>query len=71
MREVAEQTVTDSSTIRPFRVNVPQTKLDELQNRIKATNWPERETVTDESHGVRHFLGIPIGFGSQEEAHYA
>jgi pimeloyl-ACP methyl ester carboxylesterase len=39
--------------IRPFHVNVPETELTELRRRIKATKWPERETVTDASQGVQ------------------
>jgi hypothetical protein len=39
--------------IRPFRVNVPEEELTELRRRIKATRWPERETVTDASQGVQ------------------
>src|SRR5262245_48020216 len=38
--------------IRPFRVDVPEEKLVELRRRIRATQWPERETVPDESQGV-------------------
>jgi pimeloyl-ACP methyl ester carboxylesterase len=41
------------NTIRPFRVDFPEAKLTDLRRRISATNWPERETVTDESQGVR------------------
>jgi len=44
--------VVDSTAIRPFQVNVPEAELTELRRRIKATRWPERETVTDESQGV-------------------
>jgi pimeloyl-ACP methyl ester carboxylesterase len=39
--------------IRPFHVKVPQEELNELRRRIKATRWPEQETVTDSSQGVR------------------
>src|ERR687889_1217791 len=39
--------------IRPFRVNVPEEELTELRRRIKATRFPERETVTDASQGVQ------------------
>jgi pimeloyl-ACP methyl ester carboxylesterase len=39
--------------IHPFRVEIPEAKLVELRRRIAATQWPERETVTDESQGVR------------------
>ena len=43
----------DSKAIRPFRVNVPEAELTELRSRIKATKWPERETVADASQGVQ------------------
>ena len=39
-------------SIRPFTVQVPQAKLDELRQRIVATQWPEKETVADQSQGV-------------------
>jgi len=40
------------SSIRPFRVKVPQAEVTELRRRIKATRFPERETVRDLSQGV-------------------
>src|SRR5262245_58520695 len=43
----------DKNAIRPFRVNVPEAELIELRRRIKATRWPERETVADASQGVQ------------------
>jgi pimeloyl-ACP methyl ester carboxylesterase len=43
----------DSTAIRPFQVNVPETELIELRRRIKATVWPDRETVTDATQGVQ------------------
>jgi hypothetical protein len=42
----------DKTAIRPFKVNVPQAELTDLRRRIRATRWPERETVTDASQGV-------------------
>jgi pimeloyl-ACP methyl ester carboxylesterase len=33
-------------------VDVPEEKLTELRRRIAATQWPERETVEDQSQGV-------------------
>ena len=48
----SEQT-TDKTAIRPFLVNVPEAELIELRKRIKATRWPERETVADASQGVQ------------------
>jgi pimeloyl-ACP methyl ester carboxylesterase len=47
-----EQT-TDTSVIRPFRVDVPEAELIDLRRRIDATRWPDRETVTDQSQGVQ------------------
>jgi pimeloyl-ACP methyl ester carboxylesterase len=44
---------TDKDAIRPFRVNVPEEELTDLRRRIKATRWPERETVKDDSQGVQ------------------
>jgi Epoxide hydrolase N terminus len=44
---------TDTNTIRSFRINVPQTALDDLRRRIAATRWPEKETVADQSQGVQ------------------
>jgi pimeloyl-ACP methyl ester carboxylesterase len=43
----------EGAAIRPFRINVPDAQLVELRRRINGTIWPERETVTDESQGVR------------------
>src|SRR5215213_4092439 len=44
---------TDKNAIRPFRISIPQEALDNLRRRIAATQWPERETVTDSSQGVQ------------------
>ena len=38
--------------VRPFRGDVPEEDLDDLRRRIAATQWPEKETVADESQGV-------------------
>jgi pimeloyl-ACP methyl ester carboxylesterase len=38
--------------IRSFRADVPDQALDDLRRRIAATNWPEEETVMDQSQGV-------------------
>jgi pimeloyl-ACP methyl ester carboxylesterase len=40
------------SEIREFRVEFPEADLDDLRRRIRATRWPERETVDDDSQGV-------------------
>src|SRR5215475_9117899 len=49
---VSKQTA-DKNAIRPFQVNVPEADLKELRMRIKATKWPEKETVADASQGVQ------------------
>jgi len=48
----AEATVLNDA-IRPFHINVPDEALVDLRRRIRATRWPERETVADESQGVQ------------------
>jgi pimeloyl-ACP methyl ester carboxylesterase len=53
MTELAQQTGSDKTAIRPFRVNFPDAELDELRRRINATRWPERELVNDISQGVQ------------------
>ena len=51
---MAVQTPTAAATaIQPFTVDVPEEQLAELRRRIAATRWPEAETVSDESQGVR------------------
>jgi pimeloyl-ACP methyl ester carboxylesterase len=39
--------------IRPFRIDVPKDGLVDLRERLAATRWPDRETVPDQSQGVR------------------
>ena len=45
-------TAETASDIRPFQVNIPDEALEDLRRRITATNWPEKETVADQSQGV-------------------
>jgi len=42
----------ESESIRPFHIHIPQERLTELRRRIRATQWPEKETVADQSQGV-------------------
>ena len=44
---------TEGSAIRPFRVNIPEADLVDLRRRVKATRWPDKETVADASQGVQ------------------
>ena len=43
---------TKDTDVRPFQVAIPDEALVDLRRRIADTNWPERETVTDQSQGV-------------------
>src|SRR3954452_14005532 len=45
-------TVETATDIRPFHVDIPGQALQDLRRRIAATNWPEKETVPDQSQGV-------------------
>ena len=38
--------------IRPFTLDVPQTDLDDLNQRLRRVRWPEKETVDDWSQGA-------------------
>jgi pimeloyl-ACP methyl ester carboxylesterase len=39
--------------IRPFHVDVPPEKIDDLRRRIAAARWPSKELVDDRSQGVQ------------------
>lgn len=43
----------ESEAIRPYKVNIPEADVIDLQRRILATRWPDKEMVTDQSQGVR------------------
>ncbi|WP_293675834.1 epoxide hydrolase family protein [uncultured Phenylobacterium sp.] len=42
-----------SGAIRPYRIQVPQSLLDDTKRRILATRWPDKELVADDSQGVQ------------------
>ena len=41
-----------NTSIRPFTYRATDEELNELRRRIKATRWPEKETIADTSQGV-------------------
>src|SRR5262247_2908785 len=45
-------TVETTTEIRPFQVDISDDALNDLRRRVAATNWPEKETVADQSQGV-------------------
>jgi pimeloyl-ACP methyl ester carboxylesterase len=53
MTTVAQETSADKTAIRPLRVNFSAADVADLRRRVKATKWPERETVNDASQGVQ------------------
>jgi pimeloyl-ACP methyl ester carboxylesterase len=42
-----------ATDIRPFHLDIPGAKLDDLRARIGATRWPSKELVADRSQGVQ------------------
>jgi len=54
-----------TTAIEPFRIEVRDDELDELRRRLRATRWPERETVEDWSQG------IPLGYVQDVCAYWA
>ena len=53
MQETMKADTTTNVDIRPFRVDIPESALDDMRRRIAATRWPAREVVTDQSQGVQ------------------
>src|ERR671912_175396 len=47
------ETVSETSEIRPFHVEIPEDELVELRRRIAAARWPSKELVEDRSQGVQ------------------
>jgi len=47
-----EAAPTGDTSIRPFEYHAADEELADLKRRIKATKWPERETVADDTQGV-------------------
>jgi pimeloyl-ACP methyl ester carboxylesterase len=45
--------VGEEAAVRPFRIDVPEEDIVDLRRRIAATQWPEKETVADQSQGVQ------------------
>lgn len=43
----------NSGLIRPYTINASTEALADLRNRVNATRWPDKETVADQSQGVK------------------
>jgi pimeloyl-ACP methyl ester carboxylesterase len=44
---------TDDNSIRPFSIKVPEEGLVDLRRRLATARWPDQETVSDRSQGVK------------------
>jgi hypothetical protein len=52
------------SDIHPFRIQVPQSDLDDLNERLNHTRWP------DELPGVGWERGVPVGYLKELAEHW-
>ena len=43
----------DDTSVRPFTIHVPDETLVDLHRRLAATRWPDSETASDQSQGIR------------------
>ena len=43
----------EATAIRPFQIDVPEERLDDLRRRLAATRWPSAELADDRSQGVQ------------------
>lgn len=42
-----------NAAFRPFKVRVPEEAVADMRRRARATRWPDRETVADQSQGIQ------------------
>ena len=56
---MAYSRVMTAATPRPFRIETPASELEDLQQRLRNTRWPEKELVNDWSQG------IPLGYAQE------
>ena len=54
-----------SSEIQPFQISASDEELDDLRRRLRATRWPDKETVDDWSQG------IPLDYAKEVCAYWA
>lgn len=54
-----------AATPQPFRIDIAQAQIDDLRARIRATRWPEKETVDDWDQGV------PLAYARDLAAYWA
>jgi epoxide hydrolase len=52
VRRLLAMTNSPDSTIRPFRIEIPQGEVDDLRDRLSRVRWPDASPSTDWSRGV-------------------
>jgi pimeloyl-ACP methyl ester carboxylesterase len=52
-QSTAQTNLRSSEEVRPYHIKVSEAALNDLRQRIKATRWPDKETVIDDSQGVQ------------------
>lgn len=52
-QKVPVNNIKDTEAIRPYHISIPQEALNDLRSRVNATRWPDKETVDDQSQGVK------------------
>jgi pimeloyl-ACP methyl ester carboxylesterase len=50
---VTTEPTTETPSVRPFRIDIPESALLDLRRRVEATRWPSRELVDDRTQGVQ------------------
>lgn len=48
-----DKTKIKDESVRPYHISISQDALTDLRNRVNATRWPDKETVADQSQGVK------------------
>lgn len=61
----------ESEAIRPYHISISEKAITELRDRVNATRWPQKETVTDQSQGVKltQIQGIVKYWGTDYDWH--
>jgi hypothetical protein len=44
--------MTEATMVAPYRIDIPESSLLDLRQRLSRTRWPEAETVEDWNQGV-------------------
>jgi len=53
MSNATSGTVDTATEIRPYRIEIPEERIEDLRRRIATTRWPTKELVQDRSQGVQ------------------